>query len=221
SIPMKKVVFFDLWWTIVHYKRGSLVIKKIINYVSSRDKKLGKALEEHTMTRDDIRLEDRFSDFASEYGVKHKAANKILVKLWNRMQKKAVPYKDTVLTLQALKEDGLKIALITNSIEVRDMLKRMKLIKYFDEILISSEVGLIKPDPKIYELAMKRLNVKPSECIMIGDDINRDIVPSRKLGLTSILIHRSPRKKRFEEPHYVIKRLSDLPHLIDEINEVM
>lgn len=58
--------------------------------------------------------------------------------------------------------------------------------KYFDDVVISSEVGMVKPHPEIFELASKRLGADPSEVIMV-DDIAENLDGARSVGMHTIL----------------------------------
>lgn len=79
-----------------------------------------------------------------------------------------------------------KTAICSNSSAVltREMFSRqaLELNNYFDEIFISSEVGLIKPDPKIFTLCADRLGLDLAECVFI-DDSSKNIQSARSIGM--------------------------------------
>jgi HAD superfamily hydrolase (TIGR01509 family) len=60
-----------------------------------------------------------------------------------------------------------------------------KIIDAFDEIIISAEVGLVKPDERIYQLALERLKVSPAEAVLI-DDFIENVEGARAAGLHAI-----------------------------------
>ena len=62
----------------------------------------------------------------------------------------------------------------------------MSFTNYFETVIDSSEVGIRKPDPKIFQIAVDRLGVLPEEVIVIGDSYSRDIVPSKTIGCSTI-----------------------------------
>ena len=80
-----------------------------------------------------------------------------------------------------------KIGMITNAWpDVRYWLeKKWKIADAFDHIVISAEVGLLKPDPEIYLLSLQGLNVKPGEAIFI-DDFKENIEGARAVGMQAI-----------------------------------
>jgi epoxide hydrolase-like predicted phosphatase len=60
-----------------------------------------------------------------------------------------------------------------------------KIIDAFDEVIISSEAGLIKPDPKIYQMAVERLRVAPFEAVFV-DDFQANVAGAREAGLHAV-----------------------------------
>ena len=81
-----------------------------------------------------------------------------------------VPYPDAVETLREAKDRGLATAVISNiSFDIRPHLKHAALLDLLDAVVLSYEVGLIKPDPAIFQLACDRLGVDPASAVMVGD----------------------------------------------------
>lgn len=88
-------------------------------------------------------------------------------------------------TLQAIRQMGLKIGLISNAGsrgQVAANLREYGIDGYFDPIVISCIYGRRKPDPSIFHYAARLANVPASECVYIGDRINRDILGARRAG---------------------------------------
>jgi putative hydrolase of the HAD superfamily len=81
-----------------------------------------------------------------------------------------------------------KLALLSNAVSeyLRGELAKYELEQYFDEIVISSEVGLIKPEPEIFEHIMHRLGVTAQECIFT-DDNPTNVGAAEKLGIHGIV----------------------------------
>jgi putative hydrolase of the HAD superfamily len=81
---------------------------------------------------------------------------------------------------------GIRLGLLSNSVgdaAVYDLALRDEL---FDAWVISSEVGLRKPDPAIYELAAERLGLPPTACVYV-DDIGGNLKPARAIGMATVL----------------------------------
>ena len=81
-----------------------------------------------------------------------------------------------------------KIGLLSSASSefIREIINKNNLENIFDNIIISSEVGLIKPDPEIYKLSLKNLGVLPEEVIFI-DDRQKNIDGAEAVGIKSIL----------------------------------
>lgn len=87
--------------------------------------------------------------------------------------------------LEALKQMGLKIGLISNVNsrgQVPENLKAYGIIDYFDPIVLSSEFGRRKPDPAIFLYAARLANVPVEVCVYVGDRIIRDIDGAKRAG---------------------------------------
>lgn len=91
-------------------------------------------------------------------------------------------------TLRELKERGVKLALITNGEAKiqRYKIEKFDLQRYFDCILIETEVGFGKPDTRIFERAMGEMQVNPKQVWSVGDNLIWDIEAPQKLGIYSI-----------------------------------
>jgi len=71
---------------------------------------------------------------------------------------------------------------------VDTVLEELSLKKYFTSIVDSAVVGIRKPEPGIFELALNELSAKPNEAVMIGDSYDNDIKPAKSLGCYTIWI---------------------------------
>lgn len=60
----------------------------------------------------------------------------------------------------------------------------------FNDIIVSEEEGIRKPELKFFELALKKINIDPNNILYIGDSIRLDIEPAEKLGINALLIDR-------------------------------
>ncbi|KKT49152.1 MAG: HAD-superfamily hydrolase, subfamily IA, variant 3, partial [Candidatus Collierbacteria bacterium GW2011_GWB1_44_197] len=101
--------------------------------------------------------------------------------------KGAIPNMELIQTIKEIRGKGIKTAIISNT---SGLIMREKINQYFgenisslfDEIIISSEVGLLKPDPEIYKLALRRLGVSALESVMV-DDSDSYLSGARYLGM--------------------------------------
>ncbi|MEQ6856735.1 HAD family hydrolase [Lysinibacillus capsici] len=89
--------------------------------------------------------------------------------------------------LQKIKKQ-VQVGIITNGSTQRQKAKitHTGLASYFDVILISEEVGLTKPDKRIFELALHQLQVQPNEALFVGDDLAKDIAGCQQARMKGI-----------------------------------
>lgn len=105
--------------------------------------------------------------------------------------------QDLVDYLRALRP-RYKTALLSNAWDdLRQVLEEhWKITDAFDEVFISAEVGLLKPDPRIYRLALERLGVAPQEAVFV-DDFPENVAGARAVGMHAIQF-RDPGQARAE-----------------------
>lgn len=89
----------------------------------------------------------------------------------------------------------------------------LKLDKYFKVMIDSSVVNIWKPDPRIFELAIKQLNVTSEETYVIGDSYDRDIVPAKSLGCKTIWVKGKSWKEEVETDR--------ADHIIYSLNKII
>lgn len=120
-------------------------------------------------------------------------------------------------TLERLKERNFKIGLISNA-DVIDCKywSQSQLSSYFDAVVFSCNVGSLKPDKRIYELAMKKLEVFPNECLFVGDGGSNELYGARLTGMktvfTEALENKSDDKRNsiMKYADYYIKQFSEV-----------
>ncbi len=127
-------------------------------------------------------------------------------------------YPDAVQTLEALSKK-YELRIISNSRGYQ--ISRSPLSAFFKEndIFTPEQAGRRKPDPRFYQAALKKWNVQPSECIMVGNSWKNDIVGAAKAGIDGIWIRKRQRyklayRKINRKKVIVIRSLQQLPAVI-------
>lgn len=101
------------------------------------------------------------------------------------------PFPDVLPTLHSLRERGKTLAVVSNwDPALPTFLDELGLAKFFDLILPSAEIGVEKPNERIFRLALQRLGLRPQEVVHIGDSHEADVVGARAVGITPILLDR-------------------------------
>jgi len=110
---------------------------------------------------------------------------------------------DGVIELLDYLEQKYTLHIITNGFEEVQQLKLKKsgIIKYFDEVITSESVGVKKPNPRVFNYALKKVGAMPENCVMVGDNLEADIIGALNCGMTSI--HFNLHDEKFEEKKYI------------------
>jgi putative hydrolase of the HAD superfamily len=108
---------------------------------------------------------------------------------------------------------GLHI--ITNGFEHTQQLKIQNtgLDKYFDEVITAETIAISKPQVKIFDYALRKTGINGKQALMIGDDLEVDIIGARKAGIDQV--YYNPQKKQHKEViSYEITDLKELMNLL-------
>ena len=120
-----------------------------------------------------------------------------------------IAYPDVLPAFMRLRERGLVLGLISNwDDRLQKLIAGMGLASELGTIVSSADVGLHKPDPRIFELACERLSVEPENAAHVGDHYYADIVGSRAVGMRPVLIDRHADSRAWR-PGFVVT-LEDL-----------
>lgn len=101
-----------------------------------------------------------------------------------------VPRPDAIEVLSCLKSEGYKVGLISDcSHEATIVWKSTPFPSLIDVAVFSCLVGLAKPDPRIYQIAMGQLEVEPHNCLYIGDGGSQELTGASQVGMNPVLLH--------------------------------
>ena len=156
-----------------------------------------------------IVLESLFDEFAPIYRLPHN----YIQDFWNENFPTCFSIdQNTIHFLNHIKSH-FKIGIITNGSTHRQKAKiiNTNLNNYFDTIIISEEVGLSKPDKRIFELALNKLNVQPEDVLFIGDDLEKDIAGPQNANINGVWFNPQKIKNTIQiQPYAEINTLDSL-----------
>jgi FMN phosphatase YigB (HAD superfamily) len=135
-----------------------------------------------------------------------------------------VVFPDVIEALVLLRENGVKIAIVTNAFQpmwLRDLeIQAHGLLDHFPDCRISAaDVGFLKPHPAIFQAALDKLGVTVEEAIFVGDNPIADIAGAQGAGLKAVLRVLSPTPPMLSGliiPDAAINSLAELPPILDE-----
>lgn len=132
-------------------------------------------------------------------------------------------HKDVKSVLQRLKKHGLKVALVSNTGAtpgkmLRVYLSRLGILDYFDLLVFSDEHQIAKPNPELFNIALKGLETMPEQSVHVGDQIYFDCDGAKQAGMQAILLdgidqHVEPSQCIFT-PDTVIPEIGQVPHIL-------
>ena len=126
----------------------------------------------------------------------HKLYLELVEELRYRYTEVNIPFRGINDMLRRLVKE-YKLGLAANQFtECRNILANEGWFDYFDVFGISEEVGYRKPDPEFFRWILREAKAKPGGCIMVGDRIDNDILPSKELGMGTIHFQMMPDYER-------------------------
>jgi putative hydrolase of the HAD superfamily len=91
--------------------------------------------------------------------------------------------------LSDLRVVGFRLGIISNfDLRLRDILKHVGVLGFFEQIIISSQIGADKPSPRIFRAAIERFGVEPQEMLHVGDDTVADGDGAREMGIQTFIL---------------------------------
>lgn len=201
---LMKWLFFDLGSTLIDesdvlLSRCEYAIK---NAGIDRDEFMNKVYEEAKISPTPIKTA------AESYGV-------VLPKWDNSLEKLYEPVPDVLSALHG----KYKLGIIANqSLGTQERIDNWGIGKYFDVVMASAEAGCAKPDPKIFTAALDKAGCEPSEAVMIGDRLDNDIIPAKRLGMKTVWVRQGYAVYQSiddedKRPDYIVDRIEELTNL--------
>ncbi len=133
------------------------------------------------------------------------------------------PFEDAVILLRRLARTGLLLGVISAGLQVKQAEKilRLGLYEYMtpNAIFISDQIGINKPNPKLYRRACSDLNLRPAECMVVGDNPTHDIDPPNQIGMVTVRHRRSGKYTDVDgatEPDFEIRDFMELQQILEK-----
>lgn len=217
-------IFFDLDHTLWDFEKNSaLTFKKILteNRVEVKlsdflqvyvpiNLAFWKLYREEKITKSELRYQ-RLKTVFDELGyfISDETIDFLAVEYIAHLPSFTHLFPNTIETLEYLKQK-YKLHIITNGFQE---VQKKKLINsgiygYFDEVVNSEMAGVKKPNPLIFEMALKKAKVSPEKSIMIGDNIEADILGAKAVGFHTLHFN------AHNEPTH------DFCHMIHDLSEI-
>ncbi len=131
------------------------------------------------------------------------------------------PFPDVKPFLEALRAAKMRRGVITHGWTTKqsEKLVRLGIVDLFGsrDVFISDQVGIAKPNPKLYQFALREMGLLPGETMYVGDNLAHDITPPRTIGMHTAWINRSAKEGQDLEaaaPEFVVQDFRELATIL-------
>lgn len=127
-------------------------------------------------------------------------------------------YDDTYSVLEKLSQQ-FSLGIIANQNgDLSERLRNWRIDKYFTTVISSADYGFSKPDEKLFLAALDKSHCAPNNAVMVGDRLDNDIMPAKRLGFQTVRIRQGFAKNQIApsanyEPTYVVNSLTEILNL--------
>lgn len=220
---MIKAILFDLDNTLIDFmrmKRNSCEAGISAMIDAGLKIKKEKALKKLFKLYDKYGLEDDkiFQKFLKEEvgRIDYRILANAIVAYRNVRTSYLRPYPHTDYVLIKLKSRGVKLGIVTDAPRLKAWIRlmAMKIGNFFDVVVAYEDTGKLKPHDLPFKAALKKLGLKASECLMVGDMPHRDIEGARNLGMKTCFARYGNSKVGRSKADYEIKDIKELLKIV-------
>lgn len=234
---MIKAIIFDFGQTLVDSADGFRNAEKIAKqkifsslFPRPKDDHWQSFLTEYRRIRKEFHSRSDFSRPSIWRAVSEKFNNKAdpknLIQMeteyWDLVKSETMPFPETLTVLEKLAKK-FRLGIITNTQGQKNTGNHRIAIfpgieNFFETIIIAGESGIPpKPSPEPFLLCLKKMDLKPSEAIYVGDDFQKDINGAFNVGMHPVWIKHDLVKRTWEEPktHIKFHIITNLNHLLE------
>jgi len=217
-VAVIKAVFFDLDGTL--YDRDAAMLELAHDQFAAFREKLSARVDEGRFTSRFLELDDHgyadrshlYGRLADEFGLDNWLTVDLERHFWESYSRRCEISDDTRTTLQALRDAGKCLGIVTNGQtewQTRK-LEGLGLGSFFDAVLISQAEGIRKPDARIFHRALERCGVEqPADAMFVGDHPEVDVAGAHAAGLIAVW-KRVPYWTLTTEGAQIVDRLSEI-----------
>lgn len=137
------------------------------------------------------------------------------------------PFDDVVPLLSALRDAGMRTGIVTHGWTEKqaEKLIRLDVLAYIDTqaVFISDQVGISKPNPKLYSAALRSMWLNASEVMYVGDNLAHDVAPPKSLGIKTVWSRRAAKTNQDPDdfgPDHIIDDFRELGQVLREHYEL-
>ncbi|MEC5424318.1 HAD family hydrolase [Virgibacillus sp. C22-A2] len=220
---MIRAVVFDLDGTLLNRDASIKVfiekqyqrLNKWLNHIP-KDKYITRFIE--LDNRGYVWKDKVYQHLVDEFDITGLTGDELLQDYISQFKESCVPFPNLISTLEKLINKNIVLGMITNGKGQfqMDNVKALGIEKYFKTILISEWEGTKKPEPQIFQTALDKLNVLPSESIFVGDHPEKDVKAAQNVGMKCVW------KRDYQwdnvKADFIVEDLKELPLIVDKLS---
>ena len=188
-----RAVIFDLWATLVPWdqEEADRFYGQMADAVGVEPERFREAWLSSRKHREIRPIAEHLRELFDELGAEPDL-DEILTMRTEWTKRALRPRPDALDTIAELRRRGHRLGLISVcSQEVPQVWNETPFAGALHKLVFSCDVGVSKPDPRIYEIACERLRVQPGDCLFVGDGANDELAGAERAGMTALQL-RSP-----------------------------
>jgi putative hydrolase of the HAD superfamily len=238
AVPVIEIVFFDAGETILHphpsfpelFARvcetnglsiGAARVRDVQERLAPHLVDLGEAtgVDKPSLSAEDSRTfwTYLYRRLLGELGIEDESLVSTLYETFSHTSSYKL-FDDALAALDEIAGAGYRLGLISNFERwLEEILIEEEVGHLFDVTVISGVEGVEKPDPRIYETALRRAAVAPAAAVHVGDSPVLDVEPARAAGMTAVLLDRVGRYPEAPPPR--IRSLGELPEVMARLEQ--
>lgn len=189
-----KAICFDMWGTLCSGGKGTewkILQQKLA--ADSIEPKLFRNRGEEIFFTNNLTIKNGLLQLTESLNIKsNKKTFNSALRFWKSLARKSQPFPETAFVLKKLAESGLRLFVISNT-DSEPFYFKMKEIaqnKYFEKFFLSSELGLLKPDVRIFQTVQKYIAFAKDQILMVDDSLYHGVLPARKFGWKALWLAR-------------------------------
>jgi putative hydrolase of the HAD superfamily len=185
-----RAIIFDLWQTLVPWdaEESRRFSDQVAEAAGLEPERFWHAWfsANHLPNRNTGPIAEHLRALFAELGVEPDL-DEVLTMRRERAKRTLIPRPEALPTLEELRRRGHLLGMISVCTEdVPQVWDETPLGRTFDATVFSCDVGISKPDPRIYEIACERLGVEPGESLFVGDGANDELPGAERAGMTAL-----------------------------------
>jgi HAD superfamily hydrolase (TIGR01509 family) len=125
------------------------------------------------------------------------------------------PFEETEATLTSLRAARISLHVISGHVDYLPVIiANLGWSGYFDTVTFTQEVGVRKPDPRVFRFALERAGKRAAESLYVGDSWEMDVLGAKSVGMKAVWLNRTGQPA--PGPCHEIRRLQDLPRILSD-----